>query len=252
MRVENYKVKLTEIVLSPNQAPPDCPDNCENGNSEENESDKKPKYNLRQKIRTDYKAMDEGAGAIDIARTKLSEKILPPKYAWDSFDTDDECDEEPKPLVVTQFESWCSQQPRFLPPSSIFIHWFKDKYPAMNTKQLQSLAENLVKFANLTNPDVSSDSSRVQSESASDPKHSSDEASSTLSSIPLGQGSPKVIHDDYIDTVQTARNSSTDVALLDGAIEQFYIPPEPPMLPSIPERNQSVITCPTGTCDSND
>ena len=139
-----------------------------------------------------------------------------------------------------------------MPPSSIFIHWFKDKYPTMDTKQLQSLAENLVEFANLTNPEVSSDSSLVRSESEPNSRHSGDEheSSGTLSSIPLGQGSPKVVHEELIDNTHTARNSSTDVALLDEVNDQIHTPSEPPQLPSIQERNQSVITCPTGTCDT--
>ena len=141
LRVKNYKVKLTEIDLSPSQTPPDCFDNCKNGSLEHNESERTPKYNVRQEIRKDYKAMDEGTGVIDIAHTKESKTIMPPKYAWDSFETDDEYDDfEANPSIVTQFESWCSQQPRFMPPSSIFIHWFKDKYPTMDTKKLQSLA----------------------------------------------------------------------------------------------------------------
>ena len=111
-----------------------------------------------------------------------------------------------------------------MPPSSIFIHWFKDKYPTMDTKQLQSLAENLVEFAYLTNPEVSSNSSLVRSESETDSRHSSNESSSTLSSIPLGRGSLKVIHKDLINNNQTARNSSRDVALLDEANDQIHTP----------------------------
>ena len=177
--------------------------------------------------------------------------MTPPKYAWDSFDTDDdEYDEhEAEPTIVNQFKSWCSQQSGFLPPFSIFIHWFKDKYPAMDTKRLQSLAEDLVKLANVTNPDVSSDSSCVQSEheSACEPKDSYDNSSSSLSSIPLGQGSPKVLNDNLIDNGPTARNSSTDATMLDEVTDQIQTSSMPPQLPSIPERNHSVITCPTGT-----
>ena len=52
-----------------------------------------------------------------------------------------------------------------------------------------------------------------------------------------------------MDNAPTARNSSTDIALLDETIDQIHNQPETTQLPCIPERLQSVITCPTGTCD---
>ena len=254
LRVENYKVKLTEIVLSPNQEPPKHSVNANDIILENDVSEGRPKYNLRQKNSINYKKLNDGTGVIDMAFTKKMEKMTPIKYAWDSFDTDDECDDyKTTPTMVSQFESWCSQQSGFLPPLSIFIHWFKDKYPAMDTKRLQSLAEDLVKLVDVTKPEVSSDSSCVlsENESAVEPEDSCDDLSSSLSSIPLGQGSTRVPNDDLIDTAPTARNSSTDATMLDEITDQIHTPSMPPQLPRIQERNQSVITCPTGTCNLN-
>ena len=74
-----------------------------------------------------------------MARTKRIRKILPAKYAWGSFDTDDESYEyETEPSIITQFES-C---------------WLKDKYPYMDTFKLQSLVRDLENFANMPNPNV--------------------------------------------------------------------------------------------------
>ena len=100
----------------------------------------------------------------------------------------------------------------------------------MDTKRSHSIG----KLANVTNPDVSSDSSCVQSENES-----------------VGQGFTKVFNDDLIDTGPTARNSSTDATMLDERIDQIHTPFLKPQLPSIAERNHSVLTCPTGTCNLN-
>ena len=63
------------------------------------------------------------------------------------------------------------------------------------TDLFQSLAENLVECSNIFKPDLSSDSSGLQSEneSTNKPKYSGDEPNTTLSSTPLGQRSPRVI-----------------------------------------------------------
>ena len=98
-----------------------------------------------------------------------------------------------------------------------------------DTNQLQSLAEDL--------------------ESASESKISGEESRGALSSIPLGQRSQRVVCDYNIDIVPTVRNSSTDVLFIDAASHQVHTPSKPPQLPSIPERYQSGLTCPTSTCD---
>ena len=122
-----------------------------------------------------------------------------------------------------------------------------------DSNQLQSLAEDLVRFANITNPNELS--SQLQSEyesagceSASEPYNSGNESSSTLSSIPLGQRSPRTICDYHIDNVPNARNSSTDLLFLDASRQQSQVSSKIPQLPSIPKRNQSVLTYPTGIC----
>ena len=67
----------------------------------------------------------------------------------------------------------------------------------------------------------------------------------------MGQGFTKVFNDDLIDTGPTARNSSTDATMLDERIDQIHTPFLKPQLPSIAERNHSVLTCPTGACNLN-
>ena len=112
---------------------------------------------------------------------------------------------------------------------SIFIHWFKDKYPNMDTFQLQSLDENLVKYANVIDPTVSSDTSDDQSNPekilSSEIEHFSDDSSS-CKSLPLGQASPYYTQSILIDSLMapTARSSSTDHAWLDASFDAAPIP----------------------------
>ena len=153
---------------------------------------------------------NKGTIVIDMAHTKRIEKKMPPKYAWDLFDTYDEFDKyETKPSFVTQ---------------------------------MRSLAEDLVKLADEPNPDVSSDYSRVQfeNESISEPEDSCDDSSNSLSLIPLDQRFSEVVHDDSIDTVPAAKNSSTDATLLDEASDQMHTRSVSP---------QPLTTCPNDTCN---
>ena len=136
LRVENYKVKLTEISLIPNQKPPfknsEINDNVEGSDIDkrpiENTAIDKPptknvidedvfrpdstsietgikdprKYDLRRKRRKNYQEMNEGIFNVTYS---ADSNIEPPKYAWDSFDDDsDDCDEV-SPTPIVQFQS---------------------------------------------------------------------------------------------------------------------------------------------------
>ena len=78
-------------------------------------------------------------------------------------------------------------------------------------------AKNSVDCSNVTKPNLSSDSSGLQSEyeSTSKPMYSGDESNTSLSTIPLSQGFQRVICNHPIDIVPTARNSSADVSFTD-------------------------------------
>ena len=118
------------------------------------------------------------------------------------------------------------------------------------TNLSQSLAEDFVECSNISKPDLSSNSCVLQSEyeGASDPKYSGDESKSTLSSIPLVQGSPRVICGYLIDNVPTASNSSSNISFTDATSDQIH-PLLNLQLPIIPQINHPVTTCSTGTCD---
>ena len=81
--------------------------------------------------------------------------------------------------------------------------------------------------------------------------HISDESNtSSFTSIPLGQGSP--IYQNLLassPSPPTARRSSTTDVLLDLSCEVLPSIPAAPLLPTLPPRRTSVISCPTGTCD---
>ena len=170
--------------------------------------------------RKDYQE-SKGTYVIDMARNKRIKKTMPPNYAWDSFDINDESDKyETKPSIITQIKSWCLQQSGFLPPNSCFIHWFKGKYQAMDTRQLRSLAEGLVKLADEPNPYISSDSSHVQfkNESTDEPQDPCDDSSCSLSSIShshyIHHGNVVVIlHADYHEVTQRSLISPDDHAV---------------------------------------
>ena len=264
LRVENYKVKLTEISLSPNQSAPEASeDQTENlSNDEENTNDvqepqeskigNNAKYNLRKNTRKNYLQLNEGQ--VNLTPVYVSKD--PPKYAWDSFEDETDDEEERVPMVIKQFQAWCVMQPSFLPPESVFLHWFKDKYPTMDTFKLQSLAKSLIMKANIDDPNVSRDETLTESlYDQSDPSRNetidpsqSGSSSSSLASLPLGQGTPpRPTTSSHFATlssplVPTARHSSTDRTWLDTSpLESPHSPPQPV--------RQSVVNCPTGSCD---
>ena len=128
----------------------------------------------------------------------------------------------------------------------------------MDTFKLQSLATDLVNFANVPNPYVSSeDASTEAADDQSDPEvlesvYVSDDSNSnsSLKSLPLGQGSP-VIQNRLVTSPSppTARKSSTTDVLLDLSCEVLPPSPTAPLLPTLSPRRPPVISCPTGTCD---
>ena len=110
-RSKNYKVKLTEIELLPNQSRTDDivneeePTNDSDEASEEVTNDVRiplkerttnEKYSLRKRQRPDYKLMNEGP---QIARV-LGDGVIPPKYGWDTQAELTSSDEETGNLEV--------------------------------------------------------------------------------------------------------------------------------------------------------
>ena len=229
----------------------------EKDDSKEGEIEAKdpPNYNLRRKPRRNYQTLNDGVYNVT---NSAYPKIDPPKYAWDSFDSDsDDDDVDVISPPILQFHSWCKLQPRYIPPDSIFIHWFKDKYPEMDTLALQSLARKLVNFSNVSNPNVSSDEASTEvNDDQSGPEvleivNISDESNATsFVSLPLGQGSPVVQNlRASSPSPPTARRSSTTDALLDLSHEAAPLIPVAPLLQTLSPRRPPVISCPTGTCD---
>ena len=126
IRSENYKVKLTEISLLPNQnddsaeveleeevnKESDDEENNLDAEYSENEEDKNSKiikendakipiYNTRNKPKVDYKKLNEGNLAF-VNKKPASHKLV---YAWDTPENSDE--EEPFIKPKLQFEIWC-------------------------------------------------------------------------------------------------------------------------------------------------
>ena len=60
-------------------------------------------------------------------------------YAWDTPENSDD-EDEPQSGQKMQFETWCEIQHEFVPKTSIFIHYFKDKYPELDVNTLSNLA----------------------------------------------------------------------------------------------------------------
>ena len=128
----------------------------------------------------------------------------------------------------------------------------------MDTLKLQSLATDLVNFANVPNPYVSSeDASTEPDDDQSDPEvlenvYISQDSNSNNSfiSLPLGQGSP-IIQNRLVSSPSppTARRSSTTDVLLDLSCDVLPPIPPAPLLTTLSPRRPPVISCPTGTCD---
>ena len=153
LRAENYKIKTTEICLAPNQTQPTddatdadnddivndltnahCPEEPFNDvkENEETKAVQEPafdtkKYSLRRKPKPDYKSMHQGT-SVKFAESK---KPIPPRFGWDTESSSSD-EEDPHCNTITQFSNWCSRQSTFVPKSSIFLHWFRDKYPSMD------------------------------------------------------------------------------------------------------------------------
>ena len=253
LRVENYKVKLTEIVLSPNQIPPDEDNTVEDLTLENDTTQALPpsrvpstptlKYNLRRRPKKSRK------GSIKIASSDscpmLLQKAPPPKYAWDSYESSDD-DDIGRSAIELEFELWCRrQQFQFVPSYSIFMHWFKDKYRDLNTQHLHNSVTNLVGRLNLTGPD-SDEISSCNSLDASKEMEDNDldvisgSPINSLPSSPIDVDRHAVFLRKESDCLPTARHSSTDMAVLEPTCGTNLLTSQ--------TSRQSVILCPTGTC----
>ena len=159
---ENYKVKLTEISLLPNQS--ECKDDdelsCEpdtNDDVVDNEDNnqlgvkqhdgKLHEYNTRRKPRIDYKKLNEG----NLSLIKETPKPFKLVYAWDTPENSDD-EDEPQSEQKMQFETWCEIQHEFVPKNSIFIHYFKDKYRELDVNALSDLAQSLLSVVKASYP----------------------------------------------------------------------------------------------------
>ena len=84
-----------------------------------------------------------------ISKPQLRKK--PPIHGWNYDDwvkSIEESDDEETNLnidfPIRKFQSWCASQPKYPTPESLFLDWFKTKYPAMDTVALKALADDLV------------------------------------------------------------------------------------------------------------
>ena len=78
----------------------------------------------------------------------IKEPIKPPIHGWIYDDwlkeIEDSEDEAEVDITISKFQSWCILQPQYIPVNSIFLHWFKDKYPCIDINAFKFLAESLV------------------------------------------------------------------------------------------------------------
>ena len=80
----------------------------------------------------------------------IKEPTKPPIHGWiydDWLKVIEDSEDEPEAevdIIISKFQSWCSLQPQYIPVNSIFLHWFKDKYPCVDINAFKFLAENLV------------------------------------------------------------------------------------------------------------
>ena len=192
---ESYKVKLTEVCLLPNQqhehdaddeeepevsadVPNDKDQNATNHEPFEENIVEAPAesgptgYNTRKKARVDYKKLSEGNFLGKVSGKELKKL----KYAWDTPDCseDDDFIYEPK----LQFQIWCENQNRFFPRNSIFLHYFRDKYPATNPASFQALADVVLSRISSSLRPQSTSSTATASESYSSPNSDLDSANS--------------------------------------------------------------------------
>ena len=316
LRAENYRVKTTEICLAPNQkqhhdedlepTENDEPEtNCEVptlkkleeedvdeilGDGAENDqtpegatSDtRKHGYRLRRKPKVDYKSLNSG----NSIRFTENTKPVPPRFGWNTESSSSEDEDMVKsapPPIITQFRSWFSRQPEFVPKSSVFLHWFRDKYPDMDILSFQAAVTNLTH--SILNP-ISSCNSTTE---GSDSTHASEDNDKVGESIykenddneSEGADNKDDVFDDTIETLlqplsrrspelPTARFSSTNVNLLSLSPPLLTpplpspSPPGPPPRPAMsPPKSSSpspdtqpstsrgvpIIVCPNDTCN---
>ena len=248
LMAESYKVKLTEICLLPNQIVPDedaepteeVPDAEELKREDESatiptseevefkEIRIKPnRYNIRDKPRVNYRQLNEGNFAGMTRAKPIQTKLL---YAWDTPENSEDDDD----IQVDQklpFQIWSEKQPAFFPKNSIFIHYFKDKYPEMDPKSIVTLASSLLSTVRAPAPPLpsrtSSESSEFDTISVPDdarsmewdnynsspsfefPRHSPGAPSPPLSNVPTSSPNitPDLIHKNKLDATEDEKES---------------------------------------------
>ena len=274
LRVENYRVKRTEICLAPNQREPlidqktaddeeistesegqtvDQPRSelstipQQNPDSDKSRQISKHNYNLRNKPKINYKVR-----RLHGSRTNKVNRY-PPKYGWDSHsDSCSSSDEREtqmngSPTIVEQFEEWCSNQEVFTPKSSIFLHWFRDKYPDIDILKLETAVKELA--FNVTDKiSVVSNTQRPNKSNVSTMEdnlnlsiHSEDNVFEDSLIFERSCSSPPFLE-------PTAKSSSTCYDLLSP---KSHVEETMSSIAGIDmqTRRYSVIRCPTDTCD---
>ena len=128
--------------------------------------------------------------------------------------------------------------------------------PVLSCSPHRELYVDLVNFANVPNPNVSSNKASTEAnDDQSDidvvkSVNTSDESNtSSFISLPLCQGSPIYHSLVSFPSPPTARKSSTTDLLLELACDVLPRMPAAPLLPTLSPTRPSVIRCPAGTCD---
>ena len=163
------------------------------------------------------------------------------------------------PPILHQFQQWCSKQESFTPKSSIFLHWFRDKYPNIDILNLElmvkdlthSLTRNIHEVSDLQNQTQPTDmiNEALWNEDGID----KDVTASQLEDIVFRESLVFERSSSYTPPREpTARSSSTSYELLsptqeteDNSLVNTTLIAEIDMQ----TRKKSVIRCPTNTCD---
>ena len=255
---ENYKVKLTEISLLPNQSEckddyeqsydpdidVDVVDNEESTQMEVKQHDEKlHEYNTRRKPRIDYKKLNEGNLSL-IKETPKPYKLV---YAWDTPENSDD-EDEPQFEQKMQFETWCEIQHEFVPKNSIFIHYFKDKYPELDVNALSDLAQSLLGAVKASYPPrpptkASSESSSSSLDSDSVPGDAASMDWDNYGSSPSFHLSSPLLEETHQDSPlpnsPSPLSATANEVFEEGDHNEVFISPE--LSPSVSDDNQQPV-----------
>ena len=107
-----------------------------------------------------YKSLNAGKSI----RYTEYKKPAPPRFGWntESSSSDDEDLVIATSPIITQFRNWFSRQSEFVPKSSVFLHWFRDKYPSMDILAFETAVRIMAQ--NVLYPVSSSNSATEDSE----------------------------------------------------------------------------------------